>query len=300
MNLESQLLKIIEEQQHQLKQQQLEQEKALQLIQLQSQTIEQLKSYTRTLQEKHSETVKIVQKYQQIVQNLSEQTISPNFSKKLHENLESQLQEHLSELVMSLNIDSEVKQIIRKELPKLVQAEIEQQLGDYLSIDKVIWIKDGIDPEETNGHIDDVACFVKPGEVACIWTDDPENPFYKQSQDAYKTLTEATDAKGRKLKVHKLCLTKKPILLQGAEAIDSVEGTLPREDGDICIASYMNFLIVNGGVIVPQYGDENDSLAIEQIKEMFPDRKVVGVDTKEVVYGGGNVHCITQHMPKAK
>ena len=88
--------------------------------------------------------------------------------------------------------------------------------------------------------------------------------------------------------------------MQGAEAIDSVEGTLPREDGDICIASYMNFLIVNGGVIVPQYGDENDSLAIEQIKAMFPDRKVVGVDTKEVVYGGGNVHCITQHMPKAK
>ena len=184
--------------------------------------------------------------------------------------------------------------------PHMTKEEIEQKLGDYLSIDKVIWIKDGIDPEETNGHIDDVACFVKPGEVACIWTDDPENPFYKQSQDAYKTLTEATDAKGRKLKVHKLCLTKKPILLQGAEAIDSVEGTLPREDGDICIASYMNFLIVNGGVIVPQYGDENDSLAIEQIKEMFPDRKVVGVDTKEVVYGGGNVHCITQHMPKAK
>ena len=182
----------------------------------------------------------------------------------------------------------------------MTKEEIEQKLGDYLSIDKVIWIKDGIDPEETNGHIDDVACFVKPGEVACIWTDDPENPFYKQSQDAYKTLTEATDAKGRKLKVHKLCLTKKPILLQGAEATDSVEGTLPREDGDICIASYMNFLIVNGGVIVPQYGDENDSLAIEQIKEMFPDRKVVGVDTKEVVYGGGNVHCITQHMPKAK
>ena len=62
----------------------------------------------------------------------------------------------------------------------------------------------------------------------------------------------------------------------------------------------MNFLIVNGGVIVPQYGDENDKLAIEQIKAMFPERKVVGVATKEVVYGGGNVHCITQHMPKAK
>ena len=121
-------LKIIEEQQLQLKQQQQEQQKALELIQVQSATIEQLNGYTKTLNEKHSEAVTIVQKYQQIVRNLSEQTISPNFSQKLHENLESQLQEHLKELVMSLNIDSEVKQIIRKELPNMVQAEIEQQL----------------------------------------------------------------------------------------------------------------------------------------------------------------------------
>lgn len=128
MTLEAQLLKIIEEQQHQLKQQQLEQEKALQLIQLQSQTIEQLKSYTKTLNEKHSEAVKIVQKYQQIVQQLSEQTISPHFSTKLHETLECQLHERLSELVTSLSLDLEVKQLICKELPTLAQIEIEKQL----------------------------------------------------------------------------------------------------------------------------------------------------------------------------
>ena len=111
-----------------IEEQQQKQQKALELIQAQSMTIEQLKSYTQTLNERHSEAVKIVQKYQQIVQNLSEQTISPNFSQKLHENLESQLQEHLSELVMSLNIDSEVKQIIRKELPPLALNEIEKQI----------------------------------------------------------------------------------------------------------------------------------------------------------------------------
>lgn len=60
----------------------------------------------------------------------------------------------------------------------------------------------------------------------------------------------------------------------------------------------MNFLIVNGGVIVPQYGDKNDALALEQIQAMFPDREVVGVQTREVVYGGGNIHCITQQKPK--
>lgn len=76
-----------------------------------------------------------------------------------------------------------------------------------------------------------------------------------------------------------------------------MEGTIPREDGEVCIASYMNFTIVNGAVIVPQYGDENDSLALKQIAEMFPERKAVGVYTREVVYGGGNIHCITQQQP---
>ena len=180
--------------------------------------------------------------------------------------------------------------------PELSKEDIEGYLREYLNVEKVIWIKDGIDPDETNGHIDDVACFIRPGEVACIWTDDESHPFYHEAQAAYKTLTEATDAKGRKLKVHKLCLTKEPILLPGADAIDSVEGTMPREDGEVCIASYMNFLIVNGGVIVPQYGDPNDALALEQVQAMFPERKVVGVQTREVVYGGGNVHCITQQQ----
>jgi len=182
--------------------------------------------------------------------------------------------------------------------PDMTKEEIEAKLKDYLNLEKVIWIKDGIDPAETNGHIDDVACFIRPGEVACIWTEDKDHPFYQQAQDAYKTLTEATDAKGRKLKVWKLCLTKEPCYLKGAATIDSVEGTLPREDGEVSIASYMNFLIVNDAVIVPQYGDENDELALKQVQEMFPERKAVGVRTEEVAYGGGNIHCITQQQPK--
>jgi len=182
--------------------------------------------------------------------------------------------------------------------PDMSREEIEEKLKEYLNLEKIIWIKDGIDPDETNGHVDDVACFVRPGEVACIWTDDENNYFYKECQDAYKTLSEATDAKGRKLKVHKLCMPQNNVTIKADFAIDVVEGTMPREDGDVCIASYMNFLIVNGGVIVPQYGDVNDKLALEQIQAMFPERKVVGVDTWEVVYGGGNIHCITQHQSK--
>lgn len=181
--------------------------------------------------------------------------------------------------------------------PHLTKAEIEKKLCDYLGAEKVIWIKDGIDPLETNGHIDDVACFVRPGEVACIYTEDESSPFYKESQDAYNTLINSTDAKGRKLKVHKVCTPKAPVLMEGADTIETVDGTIPRQDGDICIASYLNFLITNGGVIVPQYDDENDAMALEQIKAIFPDKKVVGVKTREIVYGGGNIHCITQQMP---
>ena len=184
--------------------------------------------------------------------------------------------------------------------PHMSKEEIEAQLKEYLNLEKIIWIKDGITPAETNGHIDDVACFVRPGEVACIWTEDVNNPFYEQAQAAYKTLSEATDAKGRKLKGHKLCLTKKTCYLKGAETIETIEGTIPREDGEISIASYMNFLIVNGGIILPQYGDENDALAMEQVQVMFPERKVVGVRTEEVAYGGGNIHCITQQQPRQR
>lgn len=184
--------------------------------------------------------------------------------------------------------------------PHMNQAEVEKMLCDYLNCEKVLWIENGIDPEETNGHVDDIACFVAPGEVACIYTEDTNNPFYEEAQAAYHALLDMTDAKGRKLKVHKLCCPIKNVTIKGDFAIDAVEGTLPREDGDICIASYMNFLITNDGVIVPQYGDENDQLALDQIQEMFPDKKIVGVDTVEVVYGGGNIHCITQQQPARK
>ncbi len=181
--------------------------------------------------------------------------------------------------------------------PDMSKEQIEDKLKEYLNVDKVIWIKDGIDPNETNGHVDMVACFVRPGEVACIWTDDPDNPFYDVCQSAYKTLSKATDAKGRKLKVWKLTMPKNPVYQQGADTVDITDDAVERKNGTICDASYMNFLIVNGGVIVPQYGDEYDELALKQIEEMFPDRKVVGVRTTEVIYGGGNIHCITQHQP---
>lgn len=184
--------------------------------------------------------------------------------------------------------------------PSMSKSEIENKLCEYLGAEKVIWLGDGIDPDETNGHIDDVACFVRPGEVCCIHTDDESNPFYSAAADAQKRLSQATDANGRRLKIHRLCCTKKPIYMEGAETIDFSRGSAPRKNGDLCIASYANFLICNSAVIVPQYDDENDALALRQIGAMFPGYEIIGVRTREIVYGGGNVHCITQQMPKAR
>lgn len=180
---------------------------------------------------------------------------------------------------------------------RLTKYEIEDRLKQYLGCEKVLWLKDGIDPDETNGHVDDVACFVRPGEVACIYTDNPADPFYKVAQQNYKALIKMTDAKGRKLKVHKVCTPAKPVLMEGADTIDIVAGSKHRMNGEICIASYLNYLVTNDGVIVPQYGDENDELALKQLKKIYPDKKVVGVKTKEIVFGGGNIHCITQQLP---
>jgi len=113
--------------------------------------------------------------------------------------------------------------------PDMSKEQIEDKLKEYLNVDKVIWIKDGIDPNETNGHVDMVACFVRPGEVACIWTDDPDNPFYDVCQSAYKTLSKTTDAKGRKLKVWKLTMSKNPVYQQGADTVDITDDAVERK-----------------------------------------------------------------------
>ncbi|HOO27563.1 MAG TPA: agmatine deiminase [Lachnospiraceae bacterium] len=166
--------------------------------------------------------------------------------------------------------------------PQMSKQEIETVLCEYLNCSKVLWIKDGIDPQETNGHIDDVACFVRPGEVACIDTKDETSPFYHAAAAACEQLGSMTDARGRQLKVHRICCPKKEVRFGEDFLVDRVTGSVLRQAGDICIASYLNFLIVNEGVIVPQYGDENDRLALEQIQRIFPEKKVVGVFTREI------------------
>ena len=188
-----------------------------------------------------------------------------------------------------------------------LRAYMDEHLKAYLGVEKVIWVREGIDPEETNGHIDDVATFIAPGVVAVIWTDDEDYPFYRQCHEAYGTLAAATDAKGRALKVYKLPMPVKPLYMDQAscDTIDVDENAEPRVADEPLIASYMNYLVTNGGVIVPQYGDENDALAVETLQKIYDEvwgegvYTCVGVQSEQVVFGGGNIHCITQQEPKA-
>ena len=184
--------------------------------------------------------------------------------------------------------------------PALTKAQIEEKLKEYLSAEKVIWLPYGIYCDETNGHVDNICAFTATAEVVLAWTDDENDPQYARSAANYRVLSNALDAKGRAFKIIKLPLPSVPVTVtkEEAEQIVCAPGEAPREEGERLAASYVNFYIANKAVIVPQFGDENDGRALSILKDLFPDRKIVPVFTRSVLVGGGNIHCITQQIPK--
>lgn len=185
--------------------------------------------------------------------------------------------------------------------PSLSRAQIEQRLQDYLGIRSIIWLERGVYLDETDGHIDNMACFVRPGVVVLAWTDDQSHPQYERSVEAYDRLRSATDANGRALEVHKIHL---PNLMIADESMS--EGLLFDPDstqvkvGSPMPASYINFYIANGGVIVPTFNDPHDKDALQTLSDLMPDHEIVSVDGREVLIGGGNIHCITQQQPRGR
>ena len=182
--------------------------------------------------------------------------------------------------------------------PGLTREQIESNLCDYLGCEKVIWLGDGVYRDETKGHTDNFCRFVAPGELVLTWTEDRGDPQYAISADALARMAAATDARGRSLKVHKLHQPI-PVLISAEEAVgvDHVEGTLPREVGDRLAASYVNFYVANQVVVVPKFDDPMDIVAQDALAALFPSRKIVAVPGREILLGGGNVHCITQQQP---
>jgi agmatine deiminase len=183
--------------------------------------------------------------------------------------------------------------------PDLSKAEIEAVLCDYLGVEKIIWLPLGLSNDETDGHVDNLCCFAAPGVVLLAWTDDKHDPQHERSAAARRVLEDATDARGRSLDVRLLPLPG-PLHMteQEAAGIVPAPGTKRRHAGDRLAASYVNHYVANGRVVVPMLDPRTDEEALRTIADAHPERKVLGVPGREIALAGGNVHCITQQVPR--
>ena len=189
--------------------------------------------------------------------------------------------------------------------PQLSKEQIEEKLKAYLGAEKVLWLPRGIYLDETNEHVDNVCAFVGPAEVVLAWTDDPKDPQYPLSQETLQYLELQTDAKGRKIIVHKLPIPDVPVCVtpEDLEGYVFEEGEDTREVGERLAASYVNFYFSNGAVIMPAFGGKNaesDQRAAEILHSICPQREILPVYAGDILTGGGNIHCITQQIPQGK
>lgn len=189
--------------------------------------------------------------------------------------------------------------------PELSKKQIEEKLKAYLGAEKILWLPRGIYLDETNEHVDNVCAFLKPGEVILAWTDNEDDPQYVLSKACLDYLESECDAKGRKLVIHKLPIPDVPICVtkEELEGYCFEEGEDTREEGERLAASYVNFYFSNGAVVMPEFGGENkesDVRAQEIMKKLCPEREIIAVDARDILTGGGNIHCITQQIPEGR
>ena len=165
--------------------------------------------------------------------------------------------------------------------PKLTKEQIEGSLGEYLGARNVIWLKEGVVGDDTDGHIDDIARFVDERTILCAYEDDKSDANYHALKKNFEALGRAVDQDGEKFEVEKLPMPR-PVI--------SLTGRLP--------ASYANFYIANKSVFLPVFGDKNDKRAISVLETHFPDRAVIPIDCIAWVHGLGSIHCSTQQQPR--
>ncbi|GBD42766.1 Putative agmatine deiminase [bacterium HR40] len=169
-----------------------------------------------------------------------------------------------------------------KRNPGATREQVEAELARCLGVARVIWLPYGLVDDETGGHVDNVARFVRPGTVVAA-VDAEGRPNEEPLRANLEVLKTAEDARGRRLEVLELPLPK----------------PLPRADGRLLTASYVNFYLANGAVLVPAFADPKDALAEKVLAQCFPDRQVIRVDARDIVQGGGGIHCITLDQPQA-
>ena len=164
--------------------------------------------------------------------------------------------------------------------PALSRETIERVLRDFLGVTRVLWLGDGIEGDDTDGHVDDLTRFVNETTVVTVVESDPRDPNYKPLLENLQRLQAMTDQDGRPLDV--LTLPMPPAMYQ---------------DGQRLPASYANFYIANGGVLLPAYHPPTDELARDTLQRCFPTRRVVPVSSIDLVWGLGSFHCVTQQWP---
>ena len=161
----------------------------------------------------------------------------------------------------------------RNRNPGLSREDIERLLRRYLGVDVIVWLGRGVHDDETDGHVDNLCAFVKPGELVLTWTRDRSDPQYEISRDAYERLMQARDARGRRFKVHKL-VQPGPLHLTAEEAagVDAAAGSKPREAGARLAGSYANFYLGTKRVVVPLLDPRRDRAALGRLAALFPGR----------------------------
>lgn len=168
----------------------------------------------------------------------------------------------------------------RNRNPHLKREQIEEYLKEYLGAWNVVWLKEGIAGDDTDGHIDDIARFVNATTVLCAWEEDPRDENYKALKENFEFLQGARDQEGKRLNV---------LRLPTPGYVGDGRKRLP--------ASYANFYIGNSVVLVPTFGHANDAKAFEMIQRMFPERKAIGIPCEDLIHGMGTLHCISQQQP---
>ena len=164
--------------------------------------------------------------------------------------------------------------------PSQSKSEVSQYLKDYLGVHHIVWLPGGIVGDDTDGHVDNLARFANPHTIVCALEEDPADENHEVLQNNYQRLKEARDERGDPFEIIPLPM---PLPIEGHQ------GRLP--------ASYANFYISNQRVLLPTFGDPRDTQATDVLQELFPDRQVVGVDSKDLIWGRGALHCLTLQQP---
>jgi agmatine deiminase len=164
--------------------------------------------------------------------------------------------------------------------PSMSRKNYEKLFSDYLGIKNVIWLNSGVAGDDTHGHVDDITRFVSPDTVVTAVESDPDDANYEPLRENVRRLRVATDQNGKPLSIIELPMPG-PVIFEGRR--------LP--------ASYANFYIANGIVLVPVFNDPNDRIALDILADLFPDREIVGIYSGDLIWGFGAMHCMTQQQP---